>query len=199
MNRDGSIDEILVDYFLKVNATEISNYEHLRKIQQEYPGAAIVIQKTKEALRELPVTFEKFRFSQFYTRFITDQLHITQDPQILLNCFKYFIKFPLFCRECGGSGIVYYEENMSPHGSGLTWNMQMEDQCPACANRCPLCGTEGDEYYDDDTATCTACNFQYEEPTQTEPPYGPEIWEEFFDLLDYLNLIPSLKKEEQNA
>ena len=56
-------------------------------------------------------------------------------------------QWPNFCHGCGARGIVSWEENMSPHGSGERWMMEQEEPCNRCIAPddieqmvCPRCG-----------------------------------------------------------
>lgn len=96
-------------------------------------------------------------------------------------------KYPNYCRACGGTGIVSYQENLAPHGEG-PWMHEMQDACEACFGKCPRCGrplpdddAEVDSFYAGELA-CGECGFTVGKQGQDSAPYQLEclcgMWDE---------------------
>lgn len=87
------------------------------------------------------------------------------------------IKFPLFCRTCGATGVETWTENGAPHGEGY-WPMPMTGPCPECgeAGDCPLCGNPCS--LNEDFDKCSACDW-----TLDDGPFAPGTKETFEELM----------------
>ncbi len=86
-------------------------------------------------------------------------------------------RWPDYCRDCGAIGAVHYTENMSPHGSGRYWPMEMQDVCESCLGSCPRCAHEfgEDEHmaFVEEMMDCPKCGWQWGENQGDEAPYPP--------------------------
>ena len=71
----------------------------------------------------------------------------------------------MICKTCGGSGLITYQENQSPLGSGEYWPMTMTDECPDCIGKgkCPRCGYYNDFENQDSPLKCTHCGWTEDE------------------------------------
>jgi hypothetical protein len=54
---------------------------------------------------------------------------------------EYLDRWPDYCRGCGGSGEVHWQENQALLGSGLRWMEDFSEPCSCLYDgRCPRCG-----------------------------------------------------------
>lgn len=81
-----------------------------------------------------------------------------------MNAEEYDIKWPNHCRTCNGTGVVRWQENQSPLGSGLCWMQDMIEVCDDCVAQgvCPQCGAKwlrGVEKDNEETFVCDKCGW----------------------------------------
>ncbi len=72
-------------------------------------------------------------------------------------------QWPNYCKTCNGNGVVTWQENQSPLGSGQYWPETFRESCHICINNgiCPRC--HGDSIHSDEdgnlTEPCTVCGW----------------------------------------
>lgn len=73
-------------------------------------------------------------------------------------------KYPNYCQKCSGLGSIYYQDDPSPAGVGLSaGTMDFDDPCPECVEegKCPLCGGQTEFSDPDDRDICPTCGWKY--------------------------------------
>jgi hypothetical protein len=69
-------------------------------------------------------------------------------------------RWPHYCRTCEGWGIIQWDENQAPLGSGHRWMETITEACDVClgSGKCPRCGHE--EAFDSASEeTCPYCEW----------------------------------------
>jgi len=90
-------------------------------------------------------------------------------------------RWPNYCHQCNGWGIVEWTENQAPLGSGQRWPEHFSEPCSCLeSGKCPRCGEpdiEFTEFSDDTWADCRACGWTSRNPDALpvvlEPPEAP--------------------------
>jgi hypothetical protein len=99
----------------------------------------------------------------------------------------YILRWPKFCRNCGGYGNHYSHYDPSPSGVGLSSGYMVDaDPCQQCSDRgiCPRCADDG---FDAETGDhCEECGWTIESEGVPEPwECSCWIWGDVYDPYDH--------------
>lgn len=91
-------------------------------------------------------------------------------------------KYPNYCPTCKGTGVVTWQENQAPFGSGMRMMETMFDICEECVGQeiCPRCGETLVCYYvshDDPYETywkCKNCGWNQEDAYEGKVECAPD-------------------------
>jgi hypothetical protein len=104
---------------------------------------------------------------------------------------EYKASWPKYCQHCGGLGVVTYQENQAPIGSGMVWNEETAEVCDECIGKgmCPRCGEYISEpWCVNQMERCPKCGFLPSEDGGIPSQYECNCWEK--DLPDNPSFYP---------
>jgi len=76
----------------------------------------------------------------------------------------YVAQWTNYCQHCQGAGVLTWQENQAPLGSGHTWLETLSEPCDNCvgAGRCPRCGGAAPASWDDGgEEPCPNCGWNW--------------------------------------
>ncbi len=76
----------------------------------------------------------------------------------------YVAQWTNYCQHCQGAGVLTWQENQAPLGSGHTWLETLSEPCDNCvgAGRCPRCGGAAPASWDDGgEEPCPHCGWNW--------------------------------------
>lgn len=95
---------------------------------------------------------------------------------------EYVAKYPNYCHGCGGAGVLTWQENQAPLGSGQVWLETLSEPCDKCllSGKCPRCGGE---YTDEDCLKpCSICGWNFDSQCPPEKMEYPCECERRYDF-----------------